>query len=97
MKARLTVEARSRLLGTMIDQDRDFTPAPPTDALGRPTERWLTPGEVARMFRVNPKTVSRWADSGRLASRRTFGGHRRFPESEVRKLLDQLGSEPDEY
>jgi len=49
--------------------------------------RLLTPGEVAAMFRVDPKTVTRWAAAGRLASLRTPGGHRRFWESEVRALL----------
>lgn len=47
----------------------------------------LTPAEVAKLFRVDPKTVTRWAARGRLASFRTPGGHRRFRESEVRKLL----------
>jgi excisionase family DNA binding protein len=51
------------------------------------TERLLTPGEVARMFRVDPKTVTRWAAHGRLGSIRTPGGHRRFRESEVNALL----------
>ncbi len=50
-------------------------------------ERLMTPGEVATMFRVDPKTVSRWAESGRIRSIRTPGGHRRFPESEVLALL----------
>lgn len=50
-------------------------------------DRLLTPGEVASMFRVEPKTVTRWAASGRLASIRTPGGHRRFRESDVRALL----------
>ncbi len=54
----------------------------------RPEDRLLTPGEVAEMFRVDPKTVTRWASAGRLASIRTPGGHRRFRESEVRALLD---------
>ena len=40
------------------------------------------------MFRVDPKTVTRWASAGRLGSIRTPGGHRRFRESEVRALLD---------
>jgi excisionase family DNA binding protein len=47
----------------------------------------LTPAEVAAMFRVDPKTVTRWAKDGRLTSVRTLGGHRRYREAEVRKLL----------
>lgn len=53
-------------------------------------ERLLTPGEVALMFRVDPKTVTRWASAGRIGSIRTPGGHRRFRESEVRGLLANL-------
>jgi excisionase family DNA binding protein len=51
-------------------------------------DRLLTPGEVATLFRVDPKTVTRWAASGRIGSIRTPGGHRRFRESEVRALLN---------
>lgn len=47
----------------------------------------LTPGEVAAMFRVDPKTVTRWALAGRIGSIRTPGGHRRFHEDEIRALL----------
>lgn len=47
----------------------------------------LTPAEVAAMFRVDSKTVSRWADSGKIHSVRTLGGHRRFHAREVRELL----------
>jgi len=50
-------------------------------------ERLLTPGEVATLFRVDPKTVTRWAAAGRIGSIRTPGGHRRFRESEIRALL----------
>jgi excisionase family DNA binding protein len=50
-------------------------------------ERLLTPGEVAALFRVDPKTVTRWAAAGRISSIRTPGGHRRFRESEVKALL----------
>lgn len=49
----------------------------------------LTPGEVAALFRVDPKTVTRWAKAGKLHAIRTLGGHRRFRESEVRAYLDQ--------
>ena len=52
------------------------------------SERLLTPGEVAALFRVDPKTVTRWAASGRISSIRTPGGHHRFREAEVRELLD---------
>ncbi len=56
-------------------------------------ERLLTPGEVAALFRVDPKTVTRWASAGRIGSIRTPGGHRRFRESEVREMLADLTSE----
>jgi excisionase family DNA binding protein len=54
---------------------------------GGDTEALLTPAEVAAMFRVDPKTVTRWAKAGKLSSIRTLGGHRRYRESEVRALL----------
>jgi excisionase family DNA binding protein len=51
------------------------------------SDRLLTPGEVAALFRVDPKTVTRWAASGRISSIRTPGGHRRYREVEIRALL----------
>lgn len=50
----------------------------------------LTPAEVASMFRVSPKTVTRWARSGKLTALRTLGGHRRFRAAEVRDLLERF-------
>ncbi len=52
----------------------------------------LTPSEVAALFRVDPKTVTRWAKAGKLTSIRTLGGHRRFKESEVKLLLVSISS-----
>jgi len=63
-------------------------PAPEPDEL-------LTPSEVAAMFRVNPKTVTRWARSGKISAIRTLGGHRRFRASEIRRFLEHAeGGEP---
>jgi excisionase family DNA binding protein len=53
-------------------------------------EQLLTPSEVAAMFRVNPKTVTRWARAGKISAIRTLGGHRRFKASEIRKFLEQV-------
>ena len=53
-------------------------------------EPLLTPAEVATMFRVDPKTVTRWAKAGKLTSIRTLGGHRRYREQEVRALLNGI-------
>ena len=39
---------------------------------------YLTPGEVARLLHVSPKTISRWATNGLLPCVVTLGGHRRF-------------------
>jgi excisionase family DNA binding protein len=56
-------------------------------------EALLTPSEVAAMFRVNPKTVTRWARAGKLTAIRTLGGHRRFKASEIRRCLEELSQE----
>jgi excisionase family DNA binding protein len=53
----------------------------------------LTPSEVATLFRVDPKTVTRWAKAGKLSSIRTLGGHRRYREAEVRDLLNGIPSQ----
>lgn len=57
--------------------------------MNRPIESevLLTPAEVASLFRVDPKTVTRWAKAGKLTAIRTLGGHRRFRASEVNALL----------
>jgi len=54
----------------------------------------LTPSEVAQLFRVNPKTVTRWARAGKLTAIRTLGGHRRFRASEIQRCLEEMSHEP---
>lgn len=51
-------------------------------------EALLTPAEVAALFRVDPKTVTRWAKAGKLSSIRTLGGHRRYRADEVMRFLE---------
>ena len=55
--------------------------------INRESEVLLTPSEVASLFRVDPKTVTRWAKAGKLTAIRTLGGHRRYRQSEVLGLL----------
>ena len=63
-------------------------------ALPQPTEpRYLRTAQVAELLQVSPKTVSRWAQEGMLPYVRTLGGHRRYPDREIRVLLETL-SEP---
>ncbi len=52
----------------------------------------LTPAEVAELFRVNPKTVTRWARSGKISAIRTLGGHRRFRRDEIEAQLRSEGA-----
>ena len=73
-------ETDNRRVSNMADQ-------PQADAL-------LTPAEVAALFRVNPKTVTRWARAGKITAIRTLGGHRRFRASEIRRCLEQMEHEP---
>jgi excisionase family DNA binding protein len=60
-------------------------------------EKLLTPAEVAVLFRVDPKTVTRWAKSGKLTSIRTLGGHRRYKESEVKALIKSITPSSTEH
>ena len=60
---------------------------------GDNAEKLLTPSEVAALFRVDPKTVTRWAKAGKLSSIRTLGGHRRYRESEIRELIEVSSQE----
>lgn len=58
-------------------------------------ESLLTPAEVAALFRVDPKTVTRWAVAGKLTSLRTLGGHRRYRADEVHALLADARGDRD--
>ena len=55
--------------------------------------RYLRAAEVADLLHVSPKTVSRWAQEGKLPFLKTLGGHRRYPEAEIRKLAEGLQEE----
>jgi excisionase family DNA binding protein len=84
MPPRLSVAARNHTTRNTMSQ-HDNIDAP---------EALLTPSEVAALFRVNPKTVTRWARSGKLTAIRTLGGHRRFKASEIRRCLEEMSHEP---
>ena len=51
-------------------------------------DKLLTPGEVAAMLRVDPKTVTRWGADGKVPCVKTPGGHRRFRTSVINKILE---------
>ncbi len=53
-------------------------------------EALLTPAEVATLFRVTPKTVTRWAEAGKLPVVKTLGGHRRFPARHVHRVRAEM-------
>ncbi|MGA4989827.1 helix-turn-helix domain-containing protein [Nonomuraea bangladeshensis] len=59
-------------------------------------EHLMKPDEVARIFNVTIKTVTKWARTGRLASRRTPGGQHRFsPRDVAAVLLDPPAEDAD--
>jgi excisionase family DNA binding protein len=55
---------------------------------------WLRAAEAAARLQVSPKTVSRWAKDGRLAHRRTLGGHRRYDPDQIDQLVRALTYRP---
>ena len=60
------------------------------DGMSESQDRLLSPGEVADLFRVDPKTVTRWARQGRLPALYTLGGHRRYRWSDIEPHLNAL-------
>jgi len=76
-------------VSTRPDRGKEFSMETPEP------EELLTPSEVAAMFRVNPKTVTRWARAGRISYIKTLGGHRRFKASEIRRLLEEAEESAD--
>lgn len=57
----------------------------------KPQSELLTPYEVGEMFRVDARTVTRWAKDGKLKSIRTLGGHRRYLRAQIEALLARDG------
>ena len=80
---------------------RHVTVVPPRDQVGEETPKaskrerpskppYLLPSEVAQVLQVSPKTVTRWAKEGKLASRRTLGGHCRYARADIEALAERL-------
>ena len=55
---------------------------------------WLTASEAAARLHVTAKTVTRWANEGRLHHRRTLGGHRRYDPELIDALVEALTYRP---
>ena len=55
---------------------------------------WLTASQAAGRLHVSAKTVTRWANQGRLEHRRTLGGHRRYDPELIDALVEALTYRP---
>ena len=52
-------------------------------------------GEAASLLGVSVDTVRRWADDGRLVTRRTAGGHRLVDAADLARLATELAEAPE--
>ena len=52
-----------------------------------PSDRPLSPGQVAKLFGVSVTTVANWADEGRIPHFKTPGGQRRFRLQDVERFI----------
>jgi excisionase family DNA binding protein len=48
-----------------------------------PEDNWISIAEASRLLEVSAPTLRRWSDAGRVPSRKTLGGHRRFSRSAI--------------
>lgn len=56
--------------------------------MSSPDDPWLALGAASRLVGVSPDTLRRWADSGRIESFVTPGGHRRFLRSALEAMMN---------
>jgi excisionase family DNA binding protein len=63
-----------------------------TPAILAPNE-WLSLQEACDYLGMAASTVRRWADSGKIPTKRTLGGHRRFSRTALLHLLHQESTE----
>jgi excisionase family DNA binding protein len=57
-----------------------------------PNGEWLSLGPASRLLGIDPDTLRRWADDGRVAAWTTPGGHRRFDRVALERLVEQRRS-----
>jgi len=62
-------------------------PGPATATPTGRADRWLSLGPAARLLGIDPDTLRRWADQGRVAAWTTPGGHRRFDRAALERLV----------
>lgn len=56
--------------------------------------QWLSLGPASRLLGVDPDTLRRWADDGRVRAWATPGGHRRFSRAELGRIALARRPEP---
>jgi excisionase family DNA binding protein len=61
-------------------------PGPATQTATARDGRWLSLGPASRLLGIDPDTLRRWADQGRVRSWTTPGGHRRFDRSALEQV-----------
>jgi len=57
-------------------------------------DEMLSPGLAAVLLRVDPRTLAKWADAGKIGVIRTPGGHRRYPVREIERITAGLAGRP---
>jgi hypothetical protein len=69
-------------------------PSPSTAALLDEMPDPMAAAHVAALFGADPKSVTRWANQGRIPSFRTPGGHRRYRKADIRAVLNGDRGQP---
>lgn len=87
------------LVGLIPDRETEVSPRLRTEeqvaALIRSGTGYLSSGEVARLYRVDAKTVSRWADKHQIEFEKKKPGthtHKRYPAGQFWEVLDGIES-----